>query len=523
MSEDIRVGPAEERARPVTRESWLRRHSDLFALAIVAIGFGIRIVAAQGKSLSGDEAAHFLVVNLPRALDVYRGNLSNAHPPLFFLLLHFWIRLGSSELFLRLLPVTLGGVFLWVAYRWALILLGRSAALMTLVLLSFSPALISLSAEVRDYTLLLLLMTASLLLLERAMEERSALRMAASSAFLSLAILTHYSAFFVVLVLFVYALVRLRRGRLPASVVTTWAACQVGVGVLCLWLATTHVADLRRSSLETIVRTRMLRAEYFQGDQDRLLDFLFRQTAAVFRYLSGSATAGAVSCALAVVGLVILALKRRPSALLLALPFLFDAGASLTDLYPYGGTRHSVFLLVFASAAIGVALSVLAAGRVWPAVVLVAVLAPVSLSAVLGAPERQSARRLKTAIEELRAAAPAGSLLFMDLEAGRVIDYYLERKAWTMPGTGLQGLWESSAGGYRIVGSPIWNATEYILGIELQRFVEVYRIPAGQVIWVVHVGPRFDLSSSVSRRFPGAVLKRVSRSDEMSFVEAVLP
>ena len=43
------------------------------------------------------------------------------------------------------------------------------------------------------------------------------------------------------------------------------------------------------------------------------------------------------------------------------------------DLYPYGGTRHSVFLLVFASAAIGVAVSAMSAGRLWPAVVLVAV------------------------------------------------------------------------------------------------------------------------------------------------------
>lgn len=523
MSEEARVHSAQERARPATRESLLRRHSDLFALAIVAMGLGLRIVSAQGRSLSGDEAVHYLLVNLPRALDVYRASLNNAHPPLFFLVLHFWIRLGSSELFLRLLPATLGGVFLWVAYRWALILLGRSAALMTLVLLSFSPALISLSAEVRDYSLLLLLMTAALLLLERAIEERSALRMAASSAFLSLAILTHYSAFFVVLTLFVYGLVRLKRASLPSAFVKTWAACQAGIGALCLWLAGTHVADLRGSSLERLVMTRMLRAEYFQADQDSLLDFLFRQTAAVFRYLCGSASAGAIACVLAVAGLVILAMKRRISALLLVLPFVFDAGASLVDVYPYGGTRHSVFLLLFAAAAIGVALSFLTAGRLWPAVVLVVVLAPVILSAVLGAPERQSARRLKAGIEGLRAAAPAGSLLFMDLETGRVLDYYLGRKAWTTPGTGLQDFWESSAGGYRIVGSPFWNATEYVLGNELRRFVEVYRIPAGQVIWVVHLGPGYDLSSAVSRRFPAAVLRRVSRLDEISFVETVLP
>lgn len=507
---------------PARSESWLRRHCDLFALAIVAMGFGLRILSAQGRSLSADEAVHFFRVYPPRALDVnWWGSLDIAHPPFFYLLLQFWARLGNSEFFLRLLPLAFGGTFLSIAYRWALILLSRSAALMTLVLLSFSPALVLLSAEVREYSLLLLLMTSALLLLEHAMEKRSPLRVAASAAFLSLAILTHYSAFFVAPTLFVYGLVRLRRDSLPAAIVKTWAACQVGVGALCLWLAATHVADLRRSPFQRFVVTRMLRAEHFQADQDRLLDFLFRQTAAVFRFLCGSSTGGAVACALAVVGLVVLAMKRSPSALLLALPFLSDAGASLMDVYPYGGTRHSVFLLVFASAAIGVALSFLTAGRLWPAVVLVAVLAPMSFSAVLGAPERHSARRMRAAIDGFRAAAPAGSLLFMDLEAGNILDYYLEPKARTR--TGLQGFWESSAGGYRVVGSQIWNATGYLLGKELQRFVEVYRIPAGQVIWVIHVGPRYDLSSAVSRPFPGAVLQRVSKLDEMSFVEAVLP
>lgn len=426
---------------PLTSASWLRRHSDLFALAIVGIGFGLRILSAQGRSLSGDEAVNFFLASLPGVFDAnWWRSMDPAHPPLFFLLLHFWIRLGSSEFFLRLLSVALGGVFLWVAYRWAMILLSRSAALVALVLLSFSPALVSLSAEVRDYSLLLLLMAAALLLFESAMEKRSPLRVAASSAFLSLAVLTHYSAFFVVLTLFVYGVVRLRTGRLPAAVVKTWAACQVGVGALCLWLAATRVADLRRSEFERFVVTRMLRAEHFQADQDTLLDFLFRQTMAFFRFLCGSATAGAIACVLAVVGLVVLVKKRRASALLLALPFLLDAGASLMDAYPYGGTRHSAFLLLFASAAIGAALSAMSAGRLWPSAVLVAVLAPVGFSTVLGAPERDSARRMRAAIDGLRAAAPAGSLLFMDYETGNVLDYYLEPRALTGPG--VQGFWE---------------------------------------------------------------------------------
>ena len=50
IGEEIRVAPEEHRAGPATGESWLCRHSELFALAIVAIGFGIRILSAQGRS-----------------------------------------------------------------------------------------------------------------------------------------------------------------------------------------------------------------------------------------------------------------------------------------------------------------------------------------------------------------------------------------------------------------------------------------------------------------------------------------
>jgi uncharacterized membrane protein len=51
--------------------------------------------------------------------EVYRATLTNAHPPLFFLLLHFWLFIGTSEFVLRMLPVLFGTALLGVAYRWA--------------------------------------------------------------------------------------------------------------------------------------------------------------------------------------------------------------------------------------------------------------------------------------------------------------------------------------------------------------------------------------------------------------------
>lgn len=111
----------------------------------------------------------------------------------------------------------------------------------------------------------------------------------------------------------------------------------------------------------------------------------------------------------------------------------------------------------------------------------------------------------------------------MDRRAGTVLDYYLGRDAWSTARPGREGFWESSAGGYRIIGSPIWNFTGYRLGTELQRLVTVYRLPAGQVVWVMNVESDLDAAHEVSRRFPGASLPLAFRFGEISLVEAVLP
>jgi predicted membrane-bound mannosyltransferase len=194
---------------------WLGGRVDLFALVVVAAGFALRIAAARGTHLSGDEAVNFQMANQSRLGDVYRSTLNNANPPLFYLLLRAWRLLGNSELFLRLLPVTFGTLLLWVAYRWASSLYGRFAGLVTLMLLAFSPATVALSADLRSYTLLVLLIAASAVAFERALAARAAGWMAISSALLCLAVLTHYSAIF-----FAAALVRLCPGpfhRKPAG------------------------------------------------------------------------------------------------------------------------------------------------------------------------------------------------------------------------------------------------------------------------------------------------------------------
>jgi len=475
-------------------KDWLRLHGDLAAFVVVAAVFVIRIVAARDRYLSPDEALHVEAASAPSVIDAYENSRFLAHPPLFFLLLHFWLRAGSSEFFLRLLPMIFGVGFLWFAHRWTGRLFGRTAGLTTLLVLAFSPAFLPLSAEVRGYSLLLFLSAIALSELEKALEERSPARMMGFSLLLFLAILTHYAALFLVLSLFLYALIRFRSDPSSRRVIRTWAAFQAAAAVLYLFLYFTQLMRLRGSEAARVMMG-WLAAGYYHPDSETVFGFLTRQTASLFRYLFGSWFAALLVFVVAAAGVFSLVLKRRPSAILLVFPYLLGAVAGLMAVYPFGGTRHSAYILPFAAAAVGAGASALFVKRPWalaPGAALVTAL-------LFGVPDwstpPRSLSQMKAAIDRLGSIAPRGSLLFTDHRTAAVLTYYFG-------GYGLIGRRPGLS--HRIVRSPVWAFDPGSFGDEVERMVRVHRLSAGQRFWVICIGSDLDVGREVSRRFPGA-------------------
>src|SRR5258708_4740641 len=124
----------------------------------------------------------------------YQAPLTPAPPPLLIVLLHYWSALGTSEWILRLPSVIAGTAFCWMVFLWLERVTDRTTALIALSLLLFSPALIYLSAEIRQYALLQFFAACSLYFLERGVGERSPRLMLWSALSLYLALLSHYSA-----------------------------------------------------------------------------------------------------------------------------------------------------------------------------------------------------------------------------------------------------------------------------------------------------------------------------------------
>ena len=360
----------------------MRHRPDRIALAIVALGLAARLLAARMPFLTPDDQLHLEIASAPGLLGTYEASLGVAHPPLFFLLLHFWKQIAGTEWALRLLPVAFGTAFLWAAYGWAGAIFGRTAALCALVLLAFLPSLVLVSAEIRSYALLLWLAAASLAAIERAFREKSPRGLALFALLSALGLLTHYSAFFLVLSAFAYSAARIGIERPPKRFVQVWAACQALLTALGVFLYGTHIARLRGSAMERSAQDDWLKASYFRAGRESAWQFCARRTADFFDFLLSSPVPGILGMVLLLGAITWLAARRQPSAILIGFPFVLAAEAALLALYPYGGTRHSIFLAPFACAGIGAALARLSSERIWLPIALAIALLPASFAAV---------------------------------------------------------------------------------------------------------------------------------------------
>src|SRR5580700_11862604 len=226
-------------------KTWFEAHSNLSVLLILTAGFVIRLWAASGTFLNPDEALHYLLANQSSWRLAYNASLTNAHPPLLTLVLFLWRSVGTSEFVLRLPSVIAGTAFFWIFFKWLTRMLGPVTGFIGLILVSFLPPMIALSAEVRQYALLLFFVVSAAYLLERALAENSAAMMLFSAISLGLAILSHYSAILFAAALGLYSLHRVIACRPSAQLQAAWVMGQAGALGLIASLYVSHISKLK--------------------------------------------------------------------------------------------------------------------------------------------------------------------------------------------------------------------------------------------------------------------------------------
>lgn len=424
-------------------------------LVLLTAGCVARVWISTQCHLNPDEALHFNRSNHETLLETYLESRVEAHPPLFFLLLHVWRAWGTSEVALRSLSVAAGTIALWGAYRWMTRIAGGQTALIGLGMLAFAPMMISLATEVRHYALLFCFEMFALTAVEDALSSGSRRAIGRFAVWQSLALLTHYSAVWVLLTIAIYGTCRLLTTRRDWRLLASWAAALSVAGLVAGWLLWSHVSQLRGSALEQKAQDEWLRAYYFHSSDETLPRFLMRNLLGIFMLLSGMLPRGDQTLNLCFVlagvfafSLVNLLIKGRPAngtevashhgpgaaaiTLLLTLPIAIAAAAGALRLFPFGATRHIAYILPFVAAGVSLLPGQLLRARPWMIAAGWLVAGPVWMwSTTTPGPHNTPLfhRRefMTQALDDIRATIDRQQPLFMDGQTFQVMSYYLNR------------------------------------------------------------------------------------------------
>ena len=529
---EVSIGPQEPHKcdpdGPI--EQWLNQHLDLVALAITFAGLAARINMAAASYLNPDEAVHYLILNQSSLALAYKASLTNAHPPLIYLLVYFWRFLGRSELMLRLPSVLAGAALCWVAYKWISLKFGKAAGVVGLILVSFSPAFIALSAELRSYAMLMFFETAALYFIAVSLQEMSSRKMWYATIFLYLAILSHYSAIFFALAAGVYALARLAESKAPRKVVSTWAIGQAGAVAILGLLYVTHISKIKSS---ISIWAMPFDQGYFHLGGGNFLDFARTHTLEFFTYLFENEYTSAGMCLAWIVGLAALLYTdwkpknrrdaTRFSGILLLLPFIAAWAGAIAGIYPYVGDRHIAFLAPFAIAALSFLLSAVFSRKIWAGAVIAALLVTATITSGRTfepyiSPENQNRALMVAATAYMHQSIPRSDFIMTDLQSGVALSYYLcgPRAMFPVHLHDEAEYSDFSCDGYSILAFRIWKLSTREFPSRFQEMARQRNLRRGDRVWYFEDGWGLNLDRTlpwarpafrcmVSRRFGGNI------------------
>jgi hypothetical protein len=178
-----------------------RRRLEVAAVCVLVAGFiGIRLWNLTAFCLDSDEIFSLLCArdNLRHLFESVRADV--VHPPLSYLLLWLWVKIGGeSMLWLRLLPFLLSILALplaWIVFRQ--LRLPAPARIIALALLAINDYQVFHARYVRMYALFFLLSLASVVLFNLLLERTSNRRVIALTAVNLLLVYTQYFGWMVI-------------------------------------------------------------------------------------------------------------------------------------------------------------------------------------------------------------------------------------------------------------------------------------------------------------------------------------
>jgi mannosyltransferase len=200
-----------ERTRPLLERFSISRTQQAL-LALIVLGAILRLWQLGAKSFWLDEAFS-VSISQQRLLDMLRMVVrTDTHPPLYYLMLKFWLLFSQSEAWVRFLSVIFStfSIFL-IYYLVTLLYQDKRAGLLGAAILAFSPFQIWYAQEARMYAALTFFVLASACFFFRALQNGERRDWAGYVLTTTLALYVDNGAVWYMVALVIFSMVSARR------------------------------------------------------------------------------------------------------------------------------------------------------------------------------------------------------------------------------------------------------------------------------------------------------------------------
>ncbi len=212
----------------VTVCSWL--------ILLIVAGAYIRIEVPLHYPYGNDEAMHIGMASGSSLSDVLRYSLYEVHPPLFYILLHYWMKISAAPEFVRCLSLVFGMALIPLYYCIGVKLSDRLSGLCCATLMTLSYGCIVQSYLVRSYGLLVFLLSLNFYFYLHWRDSHKKTILLAYILVGWLAVSNHFSAVFYFACIAAFETVALLRGGAGRSRIMHWLLANLAILALAVIL-----------------------------------------------------------------------------------------------------------------------------------------------------------------------------------------------------------------------------------------------------------------------------------------------
>lgn len=310
-------------------------------IALLFAGIG---VTSLGTFLANpDEGIYYRIATTIEFEQSWNMITSNAHPPLYYLTIRGLAAISDSMAWLRAPSVLCSVIAIFGIWRLGRQLAGPTTGVLAAALLVGSPAFQAQAQVARPYATLFMLLVLMVLYLVRAFTDGRWRDTALFGLFGTLAAFTHYSAWPVFGVLGTFLILTTFTGHLRGKRLIRLAVAHVPMVLAVGTLYYTHI----HSNLDGGTLQKQVHEDWFLGPLFLTPDQAWSGIAYLFSFLFG-VLPGAMALLAFVHGLCVGWIsRRRVLAIVPVLALAWGLAFTLADLYPFGGSRHSIYQLLF--------------------------------------------------------------------------------------------------------------------------------------------------------------------------------